>query len=183
MRAGGLAILVKLDDRLARIGADVFLALVEHFLLAMLHEMRVEQAGAGEIVDAELIKKPAVELEETVAGHDCAVVAEAAVFGDGKLHARLDDVAEDGLFFQILFIIAQIFFAQPGLDDSSGVMQAPFARSCIELWATEKIQFLHVSSWADDFNDNLYERDDGEAGDKQSDHPTGDLWGDVGVNQ
>jgi hypothetical protein len=48
---------------------------------------------------------------------------------------------------------------------------------------TDEVQLLHVAMRAEDFDDDLREGNDGEAGDEQADHPAGDFWGDVGVDQ
>src|SRR5882724_6730484 len=122
MRAGGLAIFIELDDRLARISADNFLALIEHFPFAVLDKVRMEHSWPGQVIDAELIEEPAIGTEGFFAGDDGRVVAEAEVFGNAKLHARLNDVAEDGFFLQVILKFRQMFLVHPRLENASGMM-------------------------------------------------------------
>src|SRR5258706_6588516 len=116
MSTSGLTILVELNDRIARISADILFAVVEHFAFAMLHEIRIEHTGPGEIVDSELIEEPAIGLKEFFAGDDSAVVAEAQVFGDAKLYSRLNYVAEDRFFLQIILEFRQMLLVHPGFE-------------------------------------------------------------------
>src|SRR5438445_1883052 len=171
MHSGGLAILVELDDRLARISTDIFLALIEHSSLAMLDEIALEHSRPGQIIDPKLVEEPGVGAKEFFPGHDAAIVAEAEIFGDAELYARLNDVAEDGLFLQVVLKFRQMFLVHPCFEDSRGMMQPAFTRPGIDLRCTKQIQFLHVPMRADDLHDQLHDGNDRDAEDEQSDHP------------